>query len=1278
MLLVSGLAVAVPNAAAMDPNCVDGNNICDISLVHTVAYTVAPSTLAAFTVRTEVGSSNGGDFDIVASIVNLAGTTATFTSNGLTTQTIHHSPGATDFNFGTVDVGAGTGSFQVKVDNSTATYAPGASGAAYNITVTAAVVTPTPTPVGTPVTAVSLTCIAPYTASLDPLGSYGQITAQVTGGTNTQTVYLTSSSLTGGATSDQPLYTANTDGTGSAAFPIVHPGTPHVGTFRLTASVGGKTSNPCDYTVTVGQPANVKIVSPTSPTSITQGGTGSDLRAKVTDLYGNLVGSAPVTFSLNPVTGSPAPTITSTLYGCTVPGTSNTASATVPPAVFGYVDCGTITVGPNLGSFTVTATIPNGATDTSAQITVANGPATQFLYESGNPQSTAVNTPFGSPLKAIVEDASGNPVDGKLVSLSFTAAAGGAGLLGPNPSQLSGSDGVPGEVSFNVIANAIAGGPYQVTLTAFLGVNGMPTVPNFLTNTPATSNRVLSLVSGGNTSTAEGNPATVAAPIKIKVTDGSNNPVPNTQVQLFGPSGTGARADFGGGATSTSQNTDSTGVATFLYNAPCGLGSYNLVATTLNAQNALSIAETTIAGAASFVQLLSGNPQSAQVNTNFALPLSVRVLDTCNNPVAQNTTVTFTATPAGSGASLASSPLTALTDANGNASVTAAANTIIGSYTVAATVAGVATPATFNLTNTAGPVTSCTFVNSSTPATTVGTTFTPADFAVQAVDSFGNAVNGAPVLYMVPATGNPSVTGLTGGNTSGVSPNAGRFTPSGPVTANTMAGSYLVTATAAGVTCGTRSVTNNAGVFSQIIIGTPAAPITAANGFTDSAVIGQFFTKPIPFFVADQYGNPVLVATPVTFSAPADTLTNPTAAGTGGLTATTGANGQGTFAPASGTGFKAKNVPGSYNITATSGAITNSTVIQYTNLTAPIASCVFNQAIAQATVGTAFGVGSFAVTVKDSGTNPLNNATVVYTIAANTPVGATVNGITPVTPSKTGPAGTLDPGGTASNTAGTYTVSATASDGTTTVTCKTSASSPTIAVTNTAGTATQLVATSGTPQTAASGATFANLVAQLEDASGNPISTVGVVVNFTASPVGCVTNLPATGSVTTNASGQATFTAPIAQTTTTNVACTITATATGVAGTATFTLNITGTGGGGGTGLHLVLLSPTGSPVSVTRSGTNLIVQLQNSAGVGVSSPNKITGTITPASDGSQGVFTNGSLTQTVRTFVTLSNGAGVGSFVVLATRGSSVYTVTFTASGATPLTVNLRNPQNS
>ena len=742
---------------------------------------------------------------------------------------------------------------------------------------------------------------------------------------------------------------------------------------------------------------------------------------------------------------------------------------------------------------------------------MTNGPAKQFVYESGDLQSAPVNTPFGAPLKAIVEDATGHPVDGKLVSLSFTAV-GGAGLLGAYPSQLSGSDGVPGEVSFPVIANATAGGPYPVTLTAFLGANGTPTLTYNLTNTPATSNRVLSLVSGGNTSTAEGNPPTPRHQIKVKVTDGSNNPVPNVPVQLFGPSGPGARADFGLGATSTSQNTDGTGVATFPYSVPCGLGPYNLVATTLNAQNTLSIGETSIAGAASSVQVQSGNPQSTPVNTNFALPLSVKVLDNCNNPVAQGTTVTFTAVPVG-GASLASSPLTAQTDANGNASVTAAANTITGSYTVTAA-SGAATPATFNLTNTAGPVTSCTFVNGSTPTATVGMTFMPADFAVQAVDSFGNAVNGAPVLYTVPATGNPSVTGLTGGNTSGTGANAGRFTPTGPVTANTMAGSYPVTATAAGVACGTRSVTNTAGAFSQIIIGTPGAPITALNGFTDSAVIGQFFTKPIPFFIADQYGNPVPGVMTVTFSAPPDLLTNPTAAGTGGLTAPTGTNGQGTFAPASGTGFKAKNVPGSYNITATSGAITNSTVIQYTNLATPVASCSFvNPGNTRTAVvgGTFTPLSNFAVQALDAGSAPVNGAPVTYTV--NPVGGATLTGLTGGNTSGTGAsAGQFTPTGplTAGSTAGAYTVGAAIGN----INCGT------ITVTNTAGAPANVtfIAPGGPPYTPAGPVTLTagapasgDLRVRVTDANGNPVPGATLTFGYASQTGGAVPTAKSTG-----------------------------------------------------------------------------------------------------------------------------------------------------------------------
>jgi len=73
------------------------------------------------------------------------------------------------------------------------------------------------------------------------------------------------------------------------------------------------------------------------------------------------------------------------------------------------------------------------------------------------------------------------------------------------------------------------------------------------------------------------------------------------------------------------------------------------------------------------------------------------VRDQLNNPMA-GVTVNF-AVP-GSGASATLSAGSAVTNGSGLASVTATANATAGSYSVTASVVGVLTPATFNLTNT--------------------------------------------------------------------------------------------------------------------------------------------------------------------------------------------------------------------------------------------------------------------------------------------------------------------------------------------------------------------------------------------------------------------------------------------------------------------------------------------------------------------------------------------------------------------------------------------------
>jgi hypothetical protein len=89
--------------------------------------------------------------------------------------------------------------------------------------------------------------------------------------------------------------------------------------------------------------------------------------------------------------------------------------------------------------------------------------------------------------------------------------------------------------------------------------------------------------------------------------------------------------------------------------------------------------------------------QAALVNTAFTAPLVVTVTDAAGKPV-RGIVVAFTAPFSGASVAFAGDG-TATTDANGQASVTVAANGLDGSYTVTATVDGVSSAASFTLTN---------------------------------------------------------------------------------------------------------------------------------------------------------------------------------------------------------------------------------------------------------------------------------------------------------------------------------------------------------------------------------------------------------------------------------------------------------------------------------------------------------------------------------------------------------------------------------------------------
>lgn len=132
-----------------------------------------------------------------------------------------------------------------------------------------------------------------------------------------------------------------------------------------------------------------------------------------------------------------------------------------------------------------------------------------------------------------------------------------------------------------------------------------------------------------------------------------------------------------------------------------------------------------------------GTPQSARIHRAFGWPLSVTLRTTDGVPV-QGETVTFGVPSAGASATLAAD--TAVTDASGHASVIATANGTVGTYTVTASASSFA--ATFTLTM-AGVVVTFAAPASGASVTLSSTTATPNASGEASVSATANAVRGS-------------------------------------------------------------------------------------------------------------------------------------------------------------------------------------------------------------------------------------------------------------------------------------------------------------------------------------------------------------------------------------------------------------------------------------------------------------------------------------------------------------------------------------------------------
>ena len=285
------------------------------------------------------------------------------------------------------------------------------------------------------------------------------------------------------------------------------------------------------------------------------------------------------------------------------------------------------------------------------------------------------------------------------------------------------------------LANFAAGGPVQVwrltssnaiTRLADTSVTGatlaavLPAQSITLFVVPvATGGGAVSITAAAGTPQSAIVNSSFGVALQATVRDAATSaPIGGVTVTFTAPA-SGPGATFNG-ALSATATTNTSGMATALTLTANGqIGSYSVTATTPGATAPVTFSLTNTLDPAlvapanlrilnvspppagpSSVDASGGTPQSASVNTAFATAVRAIVRNASSNPVS-GIAVTFTAPASGASARFSgSATATAVTDLSGVATApTLTANGQAGSYIVAASVAGVSTPANFSLTN---------------------------------------------------------------------------------------------------------------------------------------------------------------------------------------------------------------------------------------------------------------------------------------------------------------------------------------------------------------------------------------------------------------------------------------------------------------------------------------------------------------------------------------------------------------------------------------------------
>lgn len=187
----------------------------------------------------------------------------------------------------------------------------------------------------------------------------------------------------------------------------------------------------------------------------------------------------------------------------------------------------------------------------------------------------------------------------------------------------------------------------------------------------------------------------------------------------------------------------------------------------------------------SALSFITGDGQTTTVNTAFPTTISVRATDAVGG-LLPGIPITFSQS-IGAASVAFDTPASTTTGLNGTATLAVSANTAAGSVQINATTPGVLSPS-ITVTNIPDVPDSLAVVGGSNQSTDINTAFN-VPLSVRVSDQFGNAIAGEPVTFAAPTTGPSGLLTSTLANTDALGESAIS------VTANSLAGNYVVSAT---------------------------------------------------------------------------------------------------------------------------------------------------------------------------------------------------------------------------------------------------------------------------------------------------------------------------------------------------------------------------------------------------------------------------------------------------------------------------------------------------